>query len=540
MVTQNIHSQTGEAVDSDDTDKSTFSSAGSTEPQSSPTEPLTDSAVLNTSESGSQTITDGGGTAADTDGSDGENPGGMTKGVADLLGNPKKAMIKVSIPVMIALFFESIYNLVDTFWVAGLGAEALAAVGLAFPFFIALMAIATGIGVGAGSAVSRAIGSKDKKSADKFATHAIIFAVIMSFISWLAVPLMEPIFMLMGADASLAAVTAGYMNPFIFCSFSIFLLNVGNSLLNSEGNSRKTMFATIVGAVLNMILDPIFIFDWGLGLGVNGAAYASVLSFSVSTAMIMYWLLIQKKTYVTIRFKGFRFEWPIIRDIIIVGIPAMVSQLTMSISTVLLNAIVLNVGGTDGAAIYSTGWRIISIGIMPMMGLATGVTTMSGVSFGGRDIKKLKSIYYFGIQIGLVLEVLIAAGVFIFADPIAGIFATGESAYLQADIAEFLQIMCLIFLFLPANILTSSMLQGLKMGPSALVLTLIRAFVFEVPIAYLLGVYMGMGLPGVFIGALAGDFIVMVISFIFGNYVIHNLMKLYRKPVIDTHDSTKM
>lgn len=473
-------------------------------------------------------MTDAGGAPSDSDSSG--DSGKMTKGVSDLLGNPKKAMIKVSIPVMIALFFESIYNLVDTFWVAGLGAEALAAVGLAFPFFIALMAVATGIGVGAGSAVSRAIGSKDKKSADKFATHAIIFAVIMSFISWLAIPLMEPIFMLMGADASLAAVTAGYMNPFIFCSFSIFLLNVGNSLLNSEGNSRKTMFATIVGAVLNMILDPIFIFDWGLGLGVNGAAYASVLSFSVSTAMIMYWLLIQKKTYVTIRFKGFRFEWPIIRDIIIVGIPAMVSQLTMSISTVLLNAIVLNVGGTDGAAIYSTGWRIISIGIMPMMGLATGVTTMSGVSFGGRDIKKLKSIYYFGIQIGLVLEVLIAAGVFIFADPIAGIFATGESAYLQADIAEFLQIMCLIFLFLPANILTSSMLQGLKMGPSALVLTLIRAFVFEVPIAYLLGVYMGMGLPGVFIGALAGDFIVMVISFIFGNYVIRDLMNIYHKP----------
>lgn len=529
MVTQDTHSQTGETVDSADADKGTLSSAGSTEPSSSPTEPQTDSAVSNTSGSGSPTSSSAGGTPADADGSDGESSGKVTKGVADLLGNPKKAMVKVSIPVMIALFFESIYNLVDTFWVAGLGAEALAAVGLAFPFFIALMAVATGIGVGAGSAVSRAIGSKDKKSADKFATHAIIFAVIMSFISWLAIPLMEPIFMLMGADASLAATTAGYMNPFIFCSFSIFLLNVGNSLLNSEGNSRKTMFATIVGAVLNMILDPFFIYDWGLGLGFNGAAYASVLAFSVSTAMILYWLLIQKKTYVTIRFKGFRFEWPIIRDIIIVGIPATVSQLTMSISTVLLNTIVLYVGGTDGAAIYSTGWRIISIGIMPMMGLATGMTTMAGVSFGGRDIKKLKSVYYFGIKIGLVLELLIAAVVFVFADPIAGIFATGESAYLQADIAGFLQIMCLIFLFLPANILTSSMLQGLKMGPSALVLTLIRAFIFEVPIAYFLGIYMGMGLPGVWVGALVGDFLVMLISFTFGNYVIRDLMKIYHK-----------
>ncbi|MDR2945036.1 MAG: MATE family efflux transporter [Methanosarcinales archaeon] len=498
MITQNIHSQEDETVDSDNSGQRLSS-------------PRTDSAVSNRSE---------------PEGSDSNK---MTKGVSALLGNPKKAMIKVSLPVMIALFFESIYNLVDTFWVSGLGSEALAAVGLAFPFFIALMAVATGIGVGAGSAVSRAIGSKDKKSADKFAAHAVIFAVIMSFISWLAVPFMEPIFIIMGADASLAATAAGYMNPFIFCSFSIFLLNIGNSLLNSEGNSRKTMFATIVGAVLNMILDPIFIYDWGLGLGVNGASYASVLSFSVSTVMILYWFLIQKKTYVTIRFKGFRFEWPIIRDIIIVGIPAAVSQLTMSISTVLLNVLVLNVGGTDGAAVYTTGWRIISIGVMPLLGLATGMTTMAGVSFGGRDIKKLKSVYYFGIKIGLAIELIMTIFVFIFADQIAGIFATGDSAYLQTDIGGFLRVMCLIFMFLPANILTSSMLQGLKMGPSALVLTLIRAFIFEVPLAYLLSIYLGLGLSGVWTGALAGDFLVMLISFTFGNYVIWDLLKIYHK-----------
>ncbi|WNY29147.1 Multidrug resistance protein MdtK [Methanimicrococcus stummii] len=517
MKNQNNHSQPEDSP----------SSEGPAESPSTPTQP---NAAVNTSEIGSPDPNDAGGAPTESGGSGGI--GKMTKGVENLLGNPKKAMVKVSIPVMIALFFESIYNLVDTFWVAGIGAEALAAVGLAFPFFMALMAIATGIGVGAGSAVSRAIGSKNKKQADKFATHAIIFAIILSFISWLAVPLMEPVFALMGADASLAATTAGYMNPFIYCSFSIFLLNVGNSLLNSEGNSKKTMFATIVGAVLNMILDPIFIYDWGLGLGVNGAAYASVLSFSVSTAMIMYWLLIQKKTYVTIGFKGFRFEWPVIRDIIIVGIPATISQLTMSISTVLLNAIVLNVGGTDGAAIYSTGWRIISIGIMPMLGLATGMTTMAGISYGSRDIKKLKSVYYFGIQIGLVLELIIAAIVFVFADPIAAIFATGESIYLQADIAEFLRVMSLLFLFLPANILTSSMLQGLKMGFSSLILTLIRAFIFEVPIAYILGIHFGMGLLGIWIGALVGDFLVMIISFVFGNYVIHDLKKLYPKPTV--------
>lgn len=523
MVTSNVSIQAGDPV----------SPEGSSEPRASPTEnrpasDTLDSAGLNAPNPGSH--------SAKADSSEEGLPGAgsekLTKGVSDLLGSPKKAMIKVSVPVMIALFFQSVYNLVDTFWVSGLGSEALAAVGLAFPFFIGLMAIATGIGIGSGSAISRAIGSKDKKRADKFATHAIVIAVILSFAVWILIPLMKPIFMLMGADESLASMTAGYMNPFIFFAFFIFLLNVGNSLLNSEGNSRKTMFATIAGAVLNIVLDPIFIFDWGLGLGVNGAAYASILSFGVSTAMILYWILIQKNTYITISLKKFRFEWPIIKEIFVIGIPAMVSQLTMSLSTVLLNSIVLHVGGTDGAAIYSTGWRIISIGIMPLLGLATGMTTMAGVSYGGRDAEKLKSTYYFGIQIGLALELVIAVIVFIFADPISGLFATGDSAYLHGDITSFLKIMCFLFLFIPANILTSAMFQGLKMGKSSLVLTLIRTFLFEVPVAYILGIHLDMGLIGVWIGILTGDFLVMLISFAFGNYVIREIRKLYAKPVV--------
>lgn len=527
MVTHNNHSHKEEAVDSGDTSPKDTLSGGSTASQSVPIKPQEDPAVLTASDSGSPN------TAGDDTGS-GSPPdsGRITKGVADLLGNPKKAMIKVSIPVMVALFFESVYNLVDTFWVSHLGDEALAAVGLAFPFFMALMAVSAGIGVGAGSAVSRAIGMRDKIRADKFATHGIILAILFSILAWFAIPFMESIFLLMGSSPSLAATTADYMNPFLIFAFSIFILNIGNSLLNSEGNSRKTMFATIVGAVLNMILDPIFIYDWGLGLGVKGAAYASVLSFAVSTLMIIYWIFIEKKTYISIRFKKFRFEWPVIKEIFIVGIPATVSQLTMSISTVLVNWIVLQVGGTAGAAVYSTGWRIISIGIMPMMGLATGMTTMSGIAFGGKDVSKLKSVYYFAIKIGLVIEIAVAAVVFIFADPIAGIFATGDSAHLHADITSFLRVMCLLFLFLPTNILTSAMLQGLKMGFTALILTLIRAVLFEVPIAYLLGIYFGMGMTGILIGVLAGDFIVMIISFALGNYVIRDLKKIYAKPTI--------
>ncbi|MDV0447905.1 Multidrug export protein MepA [Methanosarcinaceae archaeon Ag5] len=453
----------------------------------------------------------------------------MTKGVADLLGNPKKALIKISIPVMVALVFQAVYNLVDTFWVAGLGEEALAAVGLVFPFFLGLMALATGVGVGAGSAISRSIGAKDKKKADNFATHAIVLGVILSFVCWLAIPIMKPIFSLMGADASLASVAAGYINIFIVSVIFIFLLNIGNSILNSEGNSRKTMFATIAGALLNCVLDPIFIYDWGLGLGVNGAAYASVVSFAVSMLMVMYWLLIERKTYVTITLRKFKFDMSIVKEIFSVGIPVMISQLTMSISTIFLSAIVLNVGGTSGAAIYTTGWRIVSMGIMPMLGFATGMTTMAGVSYGGHDIKKLKDVYYFAIMFGMALELIIAILIFVFAEPIAAVFATGESLHLHDSIVEFLRYMFLLFLFFPAGMLTSSMLQGLRMGKWSLALTLLRTIVFEVPFAYLLSITFGYGLVGVWIGLLVGDFLMMVVSFTFGNLIIKKLKHRFKE-----------
>ncbi len=446
--------------------------------------------------------------------------GKVTKGVSNMLGDPKKAMVTVSVPIVISLIVQAVYNMVDTLWVAGLGAEALAAIGLAFPFYMILTAISSGIGTGAGSAISRAIGSKNKKYADNIATHALIFAVIAGLICIVFIPFTETLFLLMGSSASLAATAAEYLDVLILFAVVIFVMNVGTSILNSEGNSKKTMVASVVGAVLNIVLDPIFIYDWGLGMGVKGAAYATVISMMVSTAIILYMILAGKDTYVSVSVKRFKLSFEIIKEILVIGIPAAFSQLAMSISSIFLNAIVLNVGGTDGSAVYSTGWRILTVGIMPLMGLATGLTTMSGLYHGTKDALKLKSIYRFALKLGIVFELVVAVCFFLFADPIAALFATGESAYLQADIAEFIQIMAVMLLLVPTNILTGGMLQGLKRGTSSLALTLIRVLVFEVPTAYILGVSLGMGLVGVWIGILAGDFIAMVLSYLFGEYTI--------------------
>jgi putative MATE family efflux protein len=460
-----------------------------------------------------------------------EHAGSMTEGVASLLGNPKKALIRVSIPVSVSIIIQAIYSIVDTFWVAGLGEEALGAIGLCFPYFMGLTAISTGIGVGAGSAISRSIGIKDKFKADQFATHAMIFAVLIGFLSWVFIPMTKYIFLFMGADASLAAASASYLNVYLIFAFLVFILNISVSILNSEGNSRRTMVAMLAGGVLNIILDPLFIYDYGLGLGVKGAAYASVCGFLVSTVIVLYWLFIEKKTYVSIHLKNFKFKWSVIKEILSVGVPAAVSQLTMSISGILLTSIVLFVGGQTGAAIYTTGWRLIAIGFMPMLGLSVGLTTLAGVSYGSRDIQKLKTSYYFAIRIGTVFEIFTAAIFFIFAAPITALFATGNSAHLHPELVIFLRYICIVLIVIPINILTISMFQGVKLGNHSLILTLLRTLVFEVPAAYLLGIYFGKGLIGIWTGIIIADLMVTVVSFILGYHTIQKFKKLYPKPI---------
>jgi putative MATE family efflux protein len=458
-----------------------------------------------------------------------EHAGHMTKGVTSLLGNPKKALIRVSIPVSVAMLVQSIYSIVDTFWVAGLGEEALAAIGLSFPFFMGLMAISTGIGVGAGSAISRAIGRKNKFQADQFATHAFIFALVVGFLAWIFIPVTKHIFLLMGAAESLASTTADYLNIYLAFAFVMFVLNVTVSILNSEGNSQRTMVAMLAGCVLNIFIDPIFIYTFGWG--VKGAAYASICGFALSALMVLYWLFIEKRTYVSIHLKNFKLKWLVIKEILSVGIPATFSQLAMSISGILLAAIVLHVAGQTGNAIYTTGWRLLSIGFMPMLGLSVGLTTLAGVAFGGRDIQKLKSSYYFAIRLGTALELFIAAVFFIFAAPIAAAFATGDSAHLYPELVVFLRYISLILIVIPINVFTTSMFQGVKLGKHSLILTLLRTLVFEVPAAYLLGAYFGMGLIGICIGIIVADLTVSAISFVLGLYTIKKFKKLYPQPI---------
>jgi putative MATE family efflux protein len=445
-----------------------------------------------------------------------------TKGVEILLGNPKRAIIKLAWPMIIAMSVHTIYNVVDAIWVSGLGADALAAVGFFFPFFFMAMAIGVGLGIGGGSAISRRIGANDKKGADQVAIQTLVFMVVLSII--FTIPFFifaENIFTLIGAGETVGMATA-YGRIMFAGTIIIFFTQVANALLRAEGDAKRAMYAMMLGAGLNIVLDPIFIYT--LDFGVAGAAWATILSFSISGIIMCYWLFVKKDTYITFNFKNFKFDQEITKDISKVGLPASIMQLSMAFTMFITNLIIVWIADTDGVAVFTTGWRVATIAILPLLGMATAVISVTGAAYGQKDYQKLNIAYMYAIKIGLIVEVIIAVLTFIFAEQIAMVFTQSDDALrIRDELTIFFRIICLFYPGAVLGIFSSSMFQGTGEGNKALIATFIRTIVLTIPLIIIFGAILNMDLLGVWIGMSIANLTGSIIVFSWGRYYIRNL-----------------
>ncbi|WP_421908519.1 MATE family efflux transporter [Methanolacinia petrolearia] len=223
-----------------------------------------------------------------------------------LLGDSKKALISLSVPMMIAMLIMSLYNVVDAIWVSGLGSLALAATGFVAPFYMIIYGIGEGLGMGAGSAIARHIGENNHSDANNAGNHALILTIIVSIISAIVFFLFsDSLFDLIGAGEA-AALASDY--AVIVCGLGIFTIysNVIAAVLRSEGDAKRSMYALIAGGILNIFLDPVLIYI--LGWGIAGAAWATVISVALSSVILYYWTMIKKDTYVRYNLKFFSFK----------------------------------------------------------------------------------------------------------------------------------------------------------------------------------------------------------------------------------------
>ena len=460
-----------------------------------------------------------------------------TKGVKTLLGDPKKAVVKLAIPMIIAMSVTTIYNFVDTLWVSGFGANwfsaadsvdvgavAVAAVGFVLPFFIMIIALSTGLGVGCGSAISRRIGAKDKEGADNVAIHSIIITLLIAIV--FSIPFFifaDKLFVLIGAKDA-AGLAISYGRVLFAGSVFTFFINVALAILRSEGDAKRAMYAMMFGACLNIGLDPVFIYIFRLG--VTGAAYATVLSMAITSFILIYWLFFRKDTYVAFKFHDFKFNKEILKDIFRVGLPASVQQLSMSFTMLLLIVIITLISGDNGVTIYTIGWRIVTIAILPLLGLATAVISVGGAAFGARTYEKLKTVFTYSIKIGFIIEIMIAAATFLLSPIITAAFTTFDLKLfaLSDDIILFLKIACLFYPGAAFGIMASSIFQGTGKGTYALICTLLRTVILVPIFALFFTHVLNLGLVGVWYALVVANLIGSVVSFTWCKIYIRNIM----------------
>ena len=447
---------------------------------------------------------------------------GETQGVTILTGDPKKAIISLSGPMIIAMLLMSSYNIVNAIWVVGLGSDALAAVGFMTPLYMVLMGLGTGIGAGATSAIARRIGANDRNGANNCAVHTLLIALILSVIVTLPLVIFAGQIALLFGAGKTSGLAVAYGQVLFAGSFFILFVNIAYGILRAEGDARRTMHAMVAASLLNIVLDPLLIY--GLGLGIAGAAWGTVISLAAATIVLCYWFFIKKDTYVCFSRQVFIPSRSVVSDILSVGIPASVEYLLMSALNIILNLILVMVATTDAVAVFSVGFRVVSFGIVPIVAIGTSVVSVVGAAYGARHYEKIRVAHTFAIMFGLAIALSVSVLTGIFAYPIASVFSySQQSAHLYPAIAAFIGVMCFFYPFVPLGLLSSSLFQGVGKGPTSLFLTFVRSLVFAAVFAYLFAIPMGMGEQGVWWGIVAGEVAGGLLAFVWARLYLSKL-----------------
>lgn len=448
-----------------------------------------------------------------------------SKNIEMITGDPKKAIVKLALPMMLSMLLIMLYNIADSIWVAGLGPDALAAVGFITPLFMVLIGLGNGIGAGANSLIARNIGAKNRDQANNAGLHAIVLSIIVSLVFTVLIEVfMVPILQFMGAGNTIQyAMDYSYI---IFGFLFIFVFSgVASAIFRSEGDMKRATIAIAVTAVLNIILDPIFIYV--LNFGISGAAWATVVSATMSCIVMSYWIWVKKDLFLDLSPKNFKYSSHIMIDTLQVAIPSTLETIVFSALAIIINSMLVLAAGTTAVAVYTASMRIVQLAMIPLIGIGTAVLTVAGVAYGAHNYKNLQTAHSYSIKIGFIVSIILGALMFIFSGQIAAVFSyTQASAGLASEIATAISVLSLFVLAIPHGIMSSMMFQGVGKGTYSLLITLLRSLILESVFAYLFCFIFGWGLPGIYGGVVFGCFLGGTIGYIWAKLFIRKFKEI--------------
>ncbi len=396
-----------------------------------------------------------------------------------------RLLISMSLPMMISMLVQALYNIIDSIFVSRINENALTAVSLAFPLQSLMIAFGVGTGVGINALLSRALGEKDSEKVNKAAVNGI-FLDGVNFVIFLLIGLFAatPFYLSQTGDAEIFSYGKQYLSIVCCCSLGMFTQFVFERLLQSTGKTFYTMLTQGMGALINIILDPIFIFGYfGLpAMGVAGAAIATVIGQTVAGIAAVA-VNLKKNTEIKLQFRGFRPDMAIIGEIYKVGVPSIIMQSIGSFMTYGMNQILLAFTST-AATVFGVYFKLQSFVFMPIFGLNNGMVPIVAYNFGARNKERLTRT----VKLSMVYAVcLMAAGFLVFQIFPAQLFAMFDASETMLAIGvPALRIISLSFVLAGVGIVSGSVFQALGNGVYSLIVSVARQLLVLLPVAFLL------------------------------------------------------
>ena len=399
-----------------------------------------------------------------------------------------KAVMKNALPAMAAMLMVLVYNLADTFFIGQThNALLVAAVSLATPVYLIFMSIGTLFGIGGTSVISRALGEGKKEKARKscaFCFWGCVFVGIL--LAALILIFINPILNLIGASADTYEYAKSYLSIIVFAGPFVLISNCYGNIVRTEGESGKAMLGLLLGNLVNVILDPIFIL--ALGLNIKGAAIATVIGNIVGAGFYISYFL-KGKSMLSIRLKDFTVKQGIAASILAIGVPAALGDALMSVSQIIINSQMAHYGDMAVAGM-GVAMKVITITGMICMGLGQGVQPILGYCVGAKTWKRFKEVFKFTIIFAFILGTVLAAICYVYTNQIVSAFLTDQTAFSYA--VQFARILLSTsFLFGVFYVLVNA-LQAMGAATPALLISMSRQGIIFIPALFILQAVVGM------------------------------------------------
>ncbi|WP_192349619.1 MATE family efflux transporter [Algoriphagus sp. Y33] len=424
-----------------------------------------------------------------------------------------RSLFTLAWPIIMANILQTAYQLIDTFWLGRLGANAVAAVSISFPILFLVLSLGAGLTLAGTVIVSQFKGANDKKMIDFAASQTVVIVFLISILlAFLGYAVASPLMNLVGAGPEILNDSVTYFQVSSFGFVFLFMFFVFQSLMRGIGNVLLPMYIVFGTVLLNLVLDPLFIFGYGSieGYGVAGAAIASIITQGLSAAAGLF-ILFRGKQGIKIRLSSMKLEFRWVKRMFELGIPASLEQSSRAAAMTVMVMLVTSFGSEIVAA-YGIGARILSLVIVPSIGMGIATTTLVGQNIGAGQIKRAEKIGDLSVKIAFFGLTGIGLLLFVFAEKLTAFFVPNDPQVIK-DGARFIRIMSLSFGLLGVQQVLNGVFNGTRFTQASMLISIFSLWMVRFPVAFVLSAKTDLSFEGIWWAFPISNLIAAMVAF---------------------------